>query len=101
MSQQRLTADAFARAVDKATSGGSAFELVREAERARSEEARLLEESRKKDEAIKALADALHGALKDIRGRMGHRLLTHDGEWCACDDCAHRLAALRLAGRTP
>lgn len=98
-----------------------------EIDRARSEEARLLEENRalreenadvreanaryaqqviavseenrKQAAQTRALADALHGALKDIRGRMGHRLLTQDGEWCACEDCARRVAALRLAGR--
>lgn len=64
-----------------------------ECSRARSEEARLLEEVKTKDERIKELEAALLGALLDLRGRMGHRLLDERGE-CSCAACVERHALL-------
>lgn len=95
---ERMTADEMARLgraaypewtnKDKAT-------LWQEADRARAEEARLLGVVKKQEERIVTLEGMLATTLKDLRGRMGHRLLTPDGQWCACEDCTRRVAALK------
>lgn len=84
--------------------GPEASDVANEAARARSEEARLLEENRTQAEQIKALADALE--------RSARWLGWNDETPCWCEDahqhetaqrqdCKLNTAALRLCGRIP
>lgn len=51
----------------------------------------------KQAETIQALADALEGALSDVRGQMGHRVFMPDGLSCSCEACQQRLMLVRKA----
>lgn len=90
MTDHEFTASIDGKVAREMTSSALTF-ATDEAIRARSEEARLLEENRKQAETIKALADALENAKRRLAAP----------ENATIRDRMDIDAALRLAGRLP
>lgn len=94
MTVERMTDEEFDAGLERFNYGSEAKRFAAtEARRARSEEARLLEDNRKQAETIKALADALDGARVAMhRGEFGDK----GRDWHVPEQVD---AALRLVGR--